>query len=77
MAESNVNRRSTSSGSGRGSDADRYREAATQALEMIDWCIGYLTGCRKEGIAAQLAKSRSHIRKRMREPAEPVPTSDD
>jgi hypothetical protein len=68
MPENNGNRRS--------SEADRYREAATQALEMLDWCIGYLVGVRKEGIAARLAENRSYIRKQlMKEPAEPLPTS--
>ncbi len=43
---------------------------------MLDWCIGYLVGVRKEGIAARLAENRSYIRKRlMDEPAEPLPTS--
>jgi hypothetical protein len=53
-----------------------YKRAATEALEMLDWCIGYLVGVRKEGIAARLAENRSYIRKRlMDEPAEPLPTS--
>jgi hypothetical protein len=62
-------------GNGRSSEADRYKEAATQALEMLDWCIGYLVGVRKEGIAARLAQNRSYIRKNlMDEPEEPLPT---
>ena len=69
MAKNNGN------GNGRQGDAERYTEAATQALEMVDWCIGYLTATHKEGIAAQLAKSRSQIRKQLREPAEPLPTN--
>jgi hypothetical protein len=68
MPESNGNERS--------SEAERYRQAATEALEMLDWCIGYLVGVRKEGIAARLAQNRSYIRKRlMHEPEEPLPTS--
>jgi hypothetical protein len=63
-------------GNGRSAEADRYKEAATQALEMLDWCIGYLVGVKKEGIAARLAKNRSYIRQNlMDEPAEPLPTS--
>jgi hypothetical protein len=63
------------SGSG---ETERYRQAATDALEMVDWCIGYLVGSRKEKIAAQLAQNRAHIRERlMNEPEEPVPTSED
>jgi len=62
-------------GNGRSSEADRYKEAATQALEMLDWCIGYLVGVKKEGIAARLAQNRSYIRKNlMDEPEEPLPT---
>jgi hypothetical protein len=62
-----------------GSDeTERYRQAATDALEMVDWCIGYLVGSHKEKIAAQLAQNRAHIREDlMSEPAEPVPTSKD
>jgi hypothetical protein len=55
---------------------ERYRQAATEALEMLDWCIGFLVGIRKESVAATLAKNRKHIREDlMNEPAEPVPTS--
>ena len=58
------------------SEVDRYRRAATEALEMLDWCIGYLVGTHKEKIASQLAQNRAHIRRRlMHEPEEPVPTS--
>jgi hypothetical protein len=39
---------SQGNGNGRRSEADRYEEAATQALEMVDWCIGYLVGISKE-----------------------------
>jgi len=64
-----------SNGKGRSDEAERYRQAATEALEMLDWCIGYLVGTRKESIAAQLAKNRAHLRKRlMHEPEEPLPT---
>ena len=45
---------------------------------MLDWCIGFLVGIRKEGIASRLAQNRKHIREDlMREPAEPLPTSKD
>jgi hypothetical protein len=57
-------------------EAERYKQAATDALEMVDWCIGYFVGSRKGDIAAQLAQSRSYIRKNlMHESEEPVPTS--
>ena len=64
-------------GSEPSSDAERYKEVATQALEMVDWCIGYLVGAGKESIAGQLAKNRSQLRNRMGEPSEPLPTSDE
>jgi hypothetical protein len=68
MAESN--------GNGRSHEADRYRQAATDALEMLDWCIGYLVGCKKDAIASRLARNRRDIKERlMHESAEPVPTS--
>ena len=61
------------SGSGQ---SERYRRAATDALEMLDWCIGYLVGTHKDRIASQLARNRSYIRQQLlHEPAEPVPTS--
>jgi hypothetical protein len=63
-------------GNGRPADAERYRQAATDALEMLDWCIGFLVGSRKERIAAQLAQGRARIRKDlMHESEEPLPTS--
>jgi hypothetical protein len=63
---------------GSGEQNERYRQAATEALEMLDWCIGFLVGIRKESIASQLAQNRKHIREDlMNEPAEPVPTSKD
>jgi hypothetical protein len=62
-------------GKGR-SKEERYKQAAEEALEMLDWCIGYLVGTHKDKIASQLAQNRAHIRRDlMREPEEPVPTS--
>jgi len=58
--------------------AERYKQAATEGLEMLDWSIGYLVGSRKYTIASKLAQNRKHIREDlMREPAEPVPTGDE
>ena len=55
--------------------AERYREAAEEALEQLDWCIGYLHGIRKTRISTQLAKNRAYIRRNlMRESAQPVPS---
>ena len=53
----------------------RYRQAAEDALQQLDWCIGYLHGIRKQRISMQLARNRTFIRRNlMREPTEPLPT---
>jgi hypothetical protein len=55
-------------------EADRYRRAAEDALQQLDWAIGYLHGIRKTEISKALANNRSFIRKRlMGEAEEPVP----
>lgn len=54
---------------------ERYRQAAEDALQQLDWCIGYLHGIRKTKISAQLAKNRAHIRRHlMNEAHEPLPS---
>jgi hypothetical protein len=56
-------------------DTDRYRQAAEDALQQLDWTIGYLHGIRKTEISKALAKNRSFIRKRlMGQAEEPLPT---
>jgi hypothetical protein len=53
----------------------RYRQAAEDALQQLDWCIGYLHGIRKGKISRQLARNRAYIRRNLlREAAEPLPT---
>jgi hypothetical protein len=44
-------------------DVDRYRSATEDALQQIDWCIGYFTGCNKTSIAKSLGANRAYIRK--------------
>lgn len=54
-------------------EADRYRQAAQDALEQLDWCIGYLHGSHKGSVAAGLARNRTYIRKNLlHAPAEPT-----
>jgi hypothetical protein len=54
---------------------ERYRQAAEDALQQLDWCIGYLHGIRKGTISSQLARNRRYIRQNlMREAAEPLPS---
>ena len=56
-------------------EADRYRRAAEDALQQLDWAIGYLHGIRKTEISKALAKNRAHIRQRLLgEDAEPDPS---
>ena len=56
-------------------EADRYRKAAEDALQQLDWVIGYLHGIRKTDISTALAKNRSIIRTRlMGREEEPLPT---
>jgi len=43
-------------------ELERYRRAAEDALQQLDWCIGYLDGLRKVEISRALAKNRSYIR---------------
>lgn len=58
------------------SEADRYEQAATESLELLDWCIGYFVGSNKGKIAAELASNRRYIKEHlMREPEESLPTS--
>jgi hypothetical protein len=54
---------------------ERYRQAAEDALQQLDWCIGYLHGIKKTRISRALARNRSFIRARVMErPEEPLPT---
>ena len=56
-------------------EADRYRRAAEDALQQLDWAIGYLHGIKKTDISRALARNRSFIRRElMGQPEEPVPT---
>ena len=57
-------------------DVERYRQAAEDALQQLDWCIGYLHGIRKVGISRSLARNRNYIRSTlMRRPEEPLPAT--
>ena len=57
-------------------EADRYRTAAEDALQQLDWCIGYFAGSHKPAIARALNRNPTHIRQRvLRRAAQPVPAS--
>ena len=56
-------------------ELDRYKQASEDALQQLDWCIGYFHGCGKKGIAKALSKNRAYIRKSlMHREDEPTPT---
>jgi hypothetical protein len=58
-------------------EADKYRKAAEDALQQLDWVIGYLHGIHKTEISRALAKNRSYIRTRLMDRGEePVPTQE-
>jgi hypothetical protein len=58
-------------------EADLYRKAAEDALQQLDWAIGYLHGIHKVGVSKQLAKNRSYIRRQlMGRSEEPMPTEE-
>lgn len=57
-------------------EAERYRRAAEDALQQLDWCIGYLHGIRKTRLSRALARNRSYIRTQLMERSEqPVPSA--
>ena len=58
-------------------ELERYRRASEDALQQLDWCIGYLHGCGKKGLARSLSKNRAYIRTHLLKRAEqPVPSQE-
>jgi hypothetical protein len=58
----------------RDGEVERYRQAAEDALQQLDWCIGYLHGIRKVDVSRALARNRSFIRsKLLQREEEPLP----
>ncbi len=57
-------------------EVDRYRTAAEDALQQLDWCIGYFAGAHKAQIARELGANRVQIRRDfMRRASQAVPAS--
>jgi hypothetical protein len=57
-------------------ETERYRRAAEDALQQLDWCIGYLHGIKKTRLSRALARNRSYIRTQLMDRAEePVPSA--
>ena len=58
-------------------ELERYRRAAEDALQQLDWCIGYLHGIKKIGISRALARNRAHIRTQLlQREEEPMPAQE-
>jgi hypothetical protein len=47
-------------------DSERYRRAAEETLDQLDWCINSLHRIHKPRIAKAIAKNRATIRRQMR-----------
>jgi hypothetical protein len=47
-------------------ELERYREAATAALDQLEWCIDYLHRAQKPDIARAIARNRKQIQERLR-----------
>jgi hypothetical protein len=47
-------------------ESARYREAASMALEQLEWAIGYLRKIRRLEIAAALERNRRRLRRALR-----------
>ena len=61
-------------------ETDRYRQAAEDALQQLDWTIGYLHGIRKTEISKALARNRTFIRQELmqeKDPGMPVQQTDE
>jgi hypothetical protein len=61
-------------------EVERYRQAADDALQQLDWAIGYLHGIHKVEISKALAKNRSFIRQQLmheRDPGVPDQQTDE
>ena len=58
-------------------ETDRYKQAAEDALQQLDWVIGYLHGIRKTQLSAKLAQNRTYIKRNlMKEPTRPLPSTE-
>ena len=51
-------------------EVERYRSAAEDALQQLDWCIGYFAGTKNGKVAQVLSANRAHIRRQYLKRAE-------
>jgi hypothetical protein len=64
-SSSSQSSRSNNNSTSQAEDAERYRRAAEDALQQLDWAIGYLHGIKKTQISKALAQNRSYIRRNL------------
>lgn len=56
-------------------ETERYRRAAEDALQQLDWAIGYIHGIHKTRVSRALGRNRQHIRRNLLGQAEePLPS---
>jgi hypothetical protein len=51
-------------------EVDKYRTATEDALQQLDWCIGYFTALKNRAVARSLGANRSYIRRNILKQAE-------
>jgi hypothetical protein len=51
-------------------EVDKYRTATEDALQQLDWCIGYFTASKNRAVARSLGENRSYIRRKILKRAE-------
>jgi hypothetical protein len=51
-------------------EVDKYRTATEDALQQLDWCIGYFTASKNRGVAKSLGANRAYIRSKILKRAE-------
>ena len=56
-------------------DLERYRQASEDALQQLDWCIGYLHGTGRVSISRAIGHNRAFIRSHLlKRSAQPLPS---
>jgi hypothetical protein len=51
-------------------EVDKYRTATEDAMQQLDWCIGYFTGSKNTTLARSLGANRAYIRNKVLKKAE-------
>jgi len=59
--DTQASRRRETMARGSNDELERYKRALNDALQQLDWCIGYLQGIRKPNMARALSQNRLHI----------------